>query len=86
MDDRAQAIEISRLFLGLLVGAVVFWVVDSVAEPLLDIAGESGSGEVAAQGTSYMTEGVAFLPVVFLFISFFGLIAYSVFSRQVLGP
>lgn len=84
MDNRAQAIGISQLFLGLGVGAVVFWIVSEVASPMFDIAKEQGSGEVATNGTTWLQQGVNFLPIVFLMISFFGLIAYSVYTRGVL--
>jgi hypothetical protein len=83
MDNRAQAIGIARLFLGLGVGAVVFWIVSAVSEPLFAIAGEQGSGQVATQGTTWLQQGVNFLPYMFALISFLGLIAYSVYRREV---
>lgn len=81
MDDRAQAIGIARLFLALLVGAIVIFIVNTVGGKILDHAGQSGSGQVATTGTNYMTQAMQYLPIAFLFISFFGLIAYSVYSR-----
>ncbi len=81
-DDRAQAIGISQLFLGLLVGVVVVGIVGKVTEPLFEKANAAGSGEVASNGTTWLQQGVDFLPIVFLLIGFFGLIAYSVWSRE----
>jgi len=83
-DRRAQPIGIARLFLGLGAGAVVFWIVSAVTSPILDMAGEQGSGSVASNGTAWLGTGVGMLPIAFLMISFFGLIAYAVFTREVL--
>lgn len=85
MDDRAQAIGIARFVLALGVGAVVVMILNEVTSPLFEhVEGQTASGDAAATGTQYLQEGVAFVPVVFLGISFFGLIAYSVYSREVL--
>lgn len=85
MDDRGQAIGISRFFLALGVGAVVIWIVNAVTTPLFThVNGRTETGEAAATGTQYLQTGVDFLPIAMLGISFFGLIAYSVYSREVL--
>lgn len=83
MDDRAQAIGILRLFLGLAVGAVVLWILDLAAGPMLSRAANSASDETSAQGTEWLQEGLQYMPMLFLGVSFFGLIAYSVYSREV---
>lgn len=83
MDERAQAIGIARLFLSLTVGAVVFWIVTKVTDPVFDSAREQGTDEVSSQGTIWLQEGVNHIPILFLIIAFFGLIAYSVYSREV---
>jgi len=83
-DTRAQSIGIAHLLLGLGVGAIMFWIVSEVTSPLLDMARQQGSGEVATNGTTWLTQGVEFLPVAFLMISFFGMIAYAVFTREVM--
>ena len=83
MDNRAQAIGIFRMFLGLIVGAVVTWLVSLVADPILTKAGESGTDATSAQGTAWLQTGMDYLPILFLMIAFFGLIAYSVFRREV---
>jgi len=86
MDDRGQSMGIARLFLSLLVGAVLFWIVKEVTTPLFaHIEGQTAQGSKAAEGTTYLQQGVDFLPIAFLLIAFFGLIAYSVFAREVIG-
>lgn len=81
-DDRAQAIGILRLFLSLGVGAVVIWIVTIVTDPLFDHAGSSANDQVSNQGTQWLQDGVGFIPILFLGIAFFGLIAYSVYRRS----
>jgi hypothetical protein len=83
-DTRGQAIGIARLFLALGVGAVVIWIVNLVASPLFDHAESTGATGTAAQGTAWLQQGTAWLPIGFALISFFGLVAYSVFARGVL--
>jgi len=86
MDDRAQSMGIARAFLSLLVGAVLFWIVKEVTSPLFEhVNGQTTPGSKAAEGTTYLQQGVDFLPIAFLMIVFFGLIAYSVFAREVIG-
>lgn len=85
MDERAQSIGIARLFLSLGVGAIIIWIVGSLTAPLFEYAGEqTQSGTVYAEATNWLQQGVDFLPLAFLLISLFGLIAYSVFRRGVL--
>lgn len=83
-DDRGDAIGNARLFFSLFVGAIVIWLVSEITTPLFENAKEDGSGQVATQGTMWLQEFGDFLPVMFLLIAFFGIIAYSVFKREVL--
>lgn len=83
MDNRAQAIGILRMFLGLIVGAVVVMLVREIGNPILSKASEHGTDSTSAQGTAWLQEGVNYLPILFLMIAFFGLIAYSVYRREV---
>ena len=86
MDTRAQgAINISRALLALVGGGIIIWIVNEVTSPLLDHANQAGSDPVATTGTNYLTIGVNQLPLLFLMITFFGTIAYAVYSREVLG-
>lgn len=84
LDNRAQAIGISQMLLGLLVGAVLFWILSAVTGPLFKFAGNASSDPVANQGTTYLQQGVEFFPIAVLFLSFFGLISYAVFTRGVM--
>lgn len=82
MDNRAQAIGIARFFLGLMVGAIVIFIVGEVTAPLFEHTGEQSQDQVATQGTAWLQQGIDYLPIFFLLISFFGLISYSVYSRR----
>lgn len=85
-NQRASSIGISRLFLSVGVGAIMYYIVDTVTSPIFARASETNTaGSAGAQGTQYLGTGVDFLPIAFAFIAFFGLIAYSVFTREVLG-
>jgi len=84
IDDRAQSIGILRMFLSLAVGAFVVIIVREVGSPLLTKASEHGTDSTSAQGTAWLQEAVNYLPILFLGIAFFGLIAYSVFRREVI--
>ncbi len=83
-NQRAQgAIGKIQFVASLIVGAVLVWILNAITKPLFEQAKESGSGETATQGTAWLQEGVNFVPILFLFIAFFGLVAYSVYSREV---
>jgi len=85
MDNRADAQGIARLFLGLGVAVVIIWVVNLVTDPMFDYIGRQSVDSTGSQGTVWLQQGIDFLPLFFLLISFFGLVAYSVFKRQVIG-
>ena len=85
MDERAQPITISRLFLGLLVGAIVFWGIELVTDPLLSRASNTTSNATANQGTTWLTTATDWFPVAVLIISFFGVIVGAIYAREVLG-
>lgn len=85
MDDRAQSIGIARFFLALVVGAFVFWIVSTVASPLLTEArATSADGSEGAQATEWIATAIDYFPMAVLFIAFFGLIALSIFQREML--
>lgn len=85
LNNRAQAIGIARLFLGLGVGFIMVVIVNAVTGPLFDFAGAQSSDPVANNGTAWMQELVSNLPLMYAIISLFGLVAYSVFRRKVIG-
>jgi len=84
-DTRGDSVGIFRLFLGLIVGAIMVGIVWEVGNKILDVARTRGSGQVATESTTYIQQAVDYLPVIFLLISFFGVVAYALYQRQVYG-
>jgi hypothetical protein len=84
MTDNRASIGIIRFFLSLIAGAVVVWIVWEVANPILDGARGATNNAEANQGTEWFQLLVDNLPITFLMIAFFGLIALAVFQREVL--
>jgi len=82
-DNRAQSIGISRLFLALGVGFVMVMIVNQTTQPMFALIGQPDA--IATNGTSWLNELIANLPLAYALISLFGLVAYSVFRRQVIG-
>lgn len=86
MDTRAQgAIGIARLFLALIVGAIVFWIVSLVSDPLLNGSRNATTNQTANTATDWLGMGVDYIPVIMLLISFFGVIVGAIYVREVLG-
>lgn len=87
MHTRGQAgsIGIWRFFLSLIVGGILIMLaLNPIAGPLLDRAANSTTNTTANQGTAWLQAGVDNMPIIFLIISFFGLIAGAVYMREVL--
>jgi hypothetical protein len=86
MNDRAQgSIAISRFFLVLIVGAILFWLLSLISEPLLGGAKDTTTAPQANQATGWLQDFVGYFPFLVLFLAFMGLIVFSVYSREVLG-
>jgi len=86
MDSKAQgSISIARFFLGLIVGAILFWILSKIATPILSGAKETTNAPQANQATTWMQDFVGYFPFMVLFLLFLGLIVFSVYSREVLG-
>jgi len=83
MDTRAQSIGIARFILSLVVGAVMYWIVSLVTDPLTTRAMSTSSNATANQATTWFQTGISYLPLIFALISMMGLIVYSVFVREV---
>lgn len=83
MNNRAQSIGILGFFTSLAVGAIVYWLVDTISEPILLRASEATTNPEANQATEWFTTGVESLPIIFMIIAFFGLVSYSVYSSGV---
>lgn len=82
-DDRGISIGIARFFLSLIVGAVMIFIVATVTDPILSRAETGSDGTAAAPGTGWLQQGIDFMPVLFVLVAGFGLVAYAVFRRQV---
>jgi TRAP-type C4-dicarboxylate transport system permease large subunit len=83
MDNRAQSIGIAGFFISLVVGGIVYWVVDLVTDPILTRASEATTNAQANQATEWFRTAVEYMPILFMMLAFFGLISYSVWSREV---
>lgn len=79
----AGAIGISRYFLSLLVGAFVVWIVNLIGGRILGGARNTSVTGPYADGTEWLTAAQDFLPIVFLFVGLFGILAYSVWVREI---
>jgi hypothetical protein len=85
MDNRAAiSIGLSRLILGLVVGAFVSWIVSLAATPILDRASNATTNGSANQATTWLQDGVGYLPVAFILISAMGIVVLAIFRREVL--
>jgi len=82
MDNRAQSVGISKFFLSLLVATILAWIVQIIADPILD--GAPTNSAKATQSVVWMQAAVDNLFLVFLVIAVFGLIALSVYQREVI--
>lgn len=81
MDNRAQSIGIIHFFVSLGVGAIVLWIVQKIGSPILSGAETATTNGTANQATNWLQTGVDYLPMIFLFIAFFGITALAVFQR-----
>lgn len=85
MNQRAQgAITTSRAFLVLAVGAIVYFIVDRVTDPVLNRAANETTNATANQATMWFRDGVQLIPVFILVLVFIGAIVVAVYEREVL--
>lgn len=82
MNTRGQ-IGIVRFFAALGVGAILSFLVLQVTNPLLARASDQSAGTAAAPATEWLSTGGEYLVVIFLGISFFGMIALAIYQRGV---
>lgn len=82
MTNRAQ-VGILRFFAALVLGAPLAYFVLQITDPLLDRAADQSAGTAAEQSTQWIAAGGDYLVVIFLLISFFGLIALAIYQRGV---
>jgi len=83
VNKRAQSIGIARFFLGLLVAAVLWWIMQDITEPITDYAANTTSNATANQGTTWIVQGIQWWPVFAMLVSVMGLIVYSIYVREV---
>lgn len=82
MDARAQSIGIARFFLGLIVAAIMWWILQDTTDPVLTRANQTTTNTTANQATQWFSQGVAWFPIFALLVSFMGLIVYAVYIRE----
>lgn len=87
MDNRGQAMGIARFLLAAGVGAILVFLMTEITTPLLDTAHDKTSaGSVYREGNEWLqlaTDPQTLL-LWMLLVSLFGLVAYSVFRREML--
>ena len=85
MDDRGQPIGIDRFFAALVIGAMLSFFAIKVTTPILDRAGEQSAGTAAEPATGWLTTFGEYSVLIFLLVSFFGLVVLAIFQRRVTG-
>lgn len=80
MDDRAQAVGIARLFLSLIGGAAVYWVVDETTGAIFPHIADASNSAKADSATAWFQTAVDIMPIIFAVVAFFGLIILSVYQ------
>jgi len=81
-DTRGQSIGFIRLFLSLIAGAAVVWIVMEVANPVLAGTRNATNNAKANEATEWFQMAVDYMPLAFLLIALFGIIALSIFQRE----
>lgn len=84
-NNRGQATAVFKFFVALVGGAILVLIINEVTSPLFEFINDNNGDPTAATGTTYLEQGINFLPIAFLMISVFGLVAYAVYSREVVG-
>lgn len=85
MDNRGQTIGIVRFFAALILGAPLAYFALRISTPLLDRASEESAGTAAAPASGWLMTFGENIVLIFLLVSFFGLIALAIFQRRVSG-
>jgi hypothetical protein len=83
-DTRAQPIGLARFLLGLIVGVPVIWIVYEITTPILSGARTATNSTQANQATTWLEQGINWLPIYVLLLSFFGLLVLAIFQRELL--
>lgn len=83
-DERGDATGIANFILALVVGAAVTWIVREISAPLLAKSANASNDQVATTTNGWLDTYIAQLPMLFLFLAFFSLIALAIYQREVL--
>lgn len=83
MDERAQSIGIARLFLSLAVGAIVYFILETVTDPILDRAGNATSNATANQATAWLRQGIDYAPAAIAMLTFISLVVLAIYQREI---
>lgn len=84
MRDRAQSVGLARYILAFIAGVPVLWIVFKITTPILDGASTATNSSKANQATTWLEQGVNFMPVWFLLVGFIGLLTLAIFQRELL--
>lgn len=82
-DTRADAVGILRFFAALALGAPLAFFALKVTDPILERSEAAAAGTDAANTSMWLGAFGEYLVVIFLLISFFGLVALSLYQRRV---
>lgn len=80
-DTRGQPMGIARFFLVLVVGAILYWIMSLVSEPILTRAANATSNPDANQATQWFQMGFDLTILFIIMLSFAGMIAVAVLAR-----
>jgi len=84
-DERGQSVGIAKFLLSLVVAGMLAWIVNRITKPILDGAEAEAATQTGARASAWFQTGVDSLFLAFLIIAVFGLIALSIYQREVLG-
>lgn len=85
MDTRGQTIGYVRFFAALIIGGMLAFFAAKVTSPILNRASEQSAGTAAEPASGWLITFGDNMVVIFLLVSFFGLIALAIFQRRVTG-
>lgn len=80
-DNRGLALGIAVLFLSLIGGAILIWIMQMVSSPVLNYAANATASTEANAATGWFRTLVEFMPGIFLLLALFGTVVYALFTR-----
>jgi len=67
-----------------MVGAILYWIAESVTNPLIAQSRNVTNNATANQATEWFHQGIQAMPIAIALLTFIGIIMLSVFQREVL--